>query len=505
MPKPIFRWLTVALLSIFCATPLTPASAIAQSQGNLPSLGDTERDALSPISEYKLGSEIMEKIRIDPDYVDDALVLDYLNNFGNRLVSMHPEARGEAGNDFFFFAVRDPAINAFALPGGFIGVHTGLMVAAQSESELASVIGHEIGHVAQRHIARSMGQQRQDMLIPLASIVLGALAARNNPDAGMAMMTGGQGYAIQRQLNFSREAEREADRIGFQIMRDGGFDTSGMTVFFGRLQTASRSYTDSTPSYLRTHPMTTERIADIEARIREQPYRQHVDSLDFHLIRARVRILQDQTANGLYEVAGLLRQQARSGNRTEAAAAQYGLAVIALKQGDVAKARALLQQVQKLARDQTSGKRNEILTSLSIEIKLAGNQKNDAAKEAEAALSQFPGSRGIARQYADVLYAAGRYEDAAQYLRSQVQIYRDEAQLQQQLAKTYAAQGKIALMHMALAESYGMKGGLSSALEQLALARSSPDATFYDNSIIDARERELQAKRREQLKEKKPR
>jgi len=191
MPKPIFRWLTVTLLSIFCAAPLMPASAIAQSQGSLPSLGDTERDALSPISEYKLGSEIMEKIRIDPDYIDDALVLGYLNNFGNRLVSMHPEARGEAGNDFFFFAVRDPAINAFALPGGFIGVHTGLMVAAQSESELASVIGHEIGHVAQRHIARSMGQQRQDMLIPIASIVLGALAARSNPDAGMAMMTGG--------------------------------------------------------------------------------------------------------------------------------------------------------------------------------------------------------------------------------------------------------------------------------------------------------------------------
>jgi len=310
---------------------------------------------------------------------------------------------------------------------------------------------------------------------------------------------------MQRQLNFSREAEREADRIGFQIMRDGGFDTSGMNVFFGRLQTAARSYTDSTPSYLRTHPMTTERIADIEARIREQPYRQHADSLDFHLIRARVRILQDQTANGLHEVAVLLHQQARSGNRMEAAAAQYGLAVIALKQGDVAKARALQQQAQKLVREQMSGKRNEILTSLSIEIKLAGNQLNDAVKEAEAALSQFSGSRGISRQYADVLYAAGRYEDAAQYLRSQVQLYRDEAQLQQQLAKTYAAQGKIALMHMALAESYGMKGGLSSALEQLALARSSPDATFYDNSIIDARERELQARRREQLKEKKSR
>ena len=482
---------------------LSPGSAFAQIQSNLPSLGDTERSELSPATEYKLGSEIMQKIRVDRDYIDDAAVLEYLNHFGNRLVSTHPEARGETGNDFFFFAVRDPAINAFALPGGFIGVHTGLLLAAQTESELASVVSHEIGHVSQRHIARMLGQQRQDMLIPLASMLLGALAARSNPDAAMAMMTGGQGLAMQRQLNFSRDAEREADRIGFQIMRDGGFDTSGMTVFFGRLQTASRSYTDTTPSYLRTHPLTTERIADMDARIREQPYRQHADSLEFHLIRARVRVLQDQTTHGLHEAAGLLERQAKSGNKIQLAAAHYGLAVIALKQGDTARAHSMLQQVRKTSQDQLPGKRNALLTSLSIDIKLAANQKDEAVKEAEAALSHFTASRSLARQYAQALYVAGRYEDAAQYLRSQVQLYRDEPQLQQQLAKTYAAQGKKALMHLALAESYGMTGGLSSALEQLGLARSAPDVTFYDHAIIDAREREFQAKRREQLKEKK--
>ena len=140
--------------------------------------------------------------------------------------------------------------------------------------------------MAQRHIARMLGKQKQDMLIPLAAMVLGALAISSSPDAGVAMIMGGQGLALQRQLNFSRDAEREADRVGLDIMREAGFETAGMINFFGRLQTASRNYSDNAPPYLRSHPMTTERIADIQARTRDLRYRQHVDSLDFPLIQA---------------------------------------------------------------------------------------------------------------------------------------------------------------------------------------------------------------------------
>src|SRR5690606_26973355 len=200
---------------------------------------------LSPVMERKLGEQVMRQIRRNRDYLDDMPVQEYLNNIGNDLLSVRPEARGEAQYDYFFFAVRDPVLNAFALPGGFIGVHSGLVLAAQSEWELASVMAHEIGHVAQRHIARMLGKQRQDMLIPLAGMLLGALAASASPDAGMAMMMGSQGLAVQRQLNFSREAEREADRIGLDILREAGYETNGMINFFGRLQQAARGYTDT--------------------------------------------------------------------------------------------------------------------------------------------------------------------------------------------------------------------------------------------------------------------
>ncbi|MDQ9170008.1 M48 family metalloprotease [Oxalobacteraceae bacterium R-40] len=472
-------------------------AVLPASAQNLPNLGDTAREELSPVMERRLGEQIMRDIRRNRDYLEDAPVLEYLNNFGASLIAARPEVRGEADYDFFFFAVRDPMLNAFALPGGFIGVHSGLLLAAQSESELASVVAHEIGHVSQRHIARMIGNQKQDALIPLASMILGALAASSSPDLAAATIMGGQGVALQRQLNFSRDAEREADRVGLQILQEGGFDTSGMTAFFGRIQTASRAYNDSLPAYLRSHPMTTERIADIQARTRNQRYKQRADSLDFHVIRARMRVLQDSSAQGLREAALAFDSQLQQKSRPQSIAAKYGLAYIAFRQGAYDKATALVQEARALMPPNKSMP----LASLGIDIRLNANQPGEALKEAELARSQFPMSRGIAHQYADALIAAGRHADAERYLRDQAQLYRQEPQLQERLAKVYAAQGKQSLQHLALAESYALRGSLPAALDQLSIARRAPDASFFDQSVIESREKEFQARMREEIKE----
>lgn len=487
------------------------------SAPNLPTLGDSAREDLSPALERKLGEEIMRDIRGDRDYLDDAVILEYLNSFGNALVAARPSVRGETNFDFFFFAVRDPQLNAFALPGGFIAVHSALLIAAQNESELASVLSHEIGHVAQRHIARMLGQQREDFLIPLAGLILAALASRAGGDAAIGVLMAGQGVAIQRQLNFSRDAEREADRIGFQIMGEAGYDTSGMVAFFGRLQNASRNYSDFSAPWLLTHPLTTERIADIQARIREQPYKQRADSLDFYLVRARARVLQDGSAQGLADTTALFKDQLVQQSRLQSAAAQYGLAVIALKQGDVAKAQDWLDAARAtIVRPPKPGtfsmaapapQADAILTALQLEIELVPGQgaavAAQAVEDAEAARLAFPFSRGISSQYADALINAGRTADASRYLREQVQMYREEPRLYGLLAKAYAAEGKMALQHLALAQSYALSGGTLAALDQLTIARKSVDATFYDMSEIDAREREWQERRREEMKEKK--
>ncbi|MES2296430.1 MAG: M48 family metalloprotease [Pseudomonadota bacterium] len=499
---------------------LTAPAGLAQSAAgaaNLPTLGDTEREDLPPIMERKLGEEIMLDIRRDHDFLDDEVILDYLNNFGTQLVQARPGARADTGYDFYFFAVRDPMLNAFALPGGFVAVHSALLLAAQTESELASVLSHEIGHVVQRHIARQIGQQRQDALIPLASVLLAVLAARSSPDASMALLSGGQGLTLQRQLNFGRDAEREADRVGFQIMGAAGYDTSGMVAFFGRLQTASRNYSDLTPAYLRSHPLTSERIADIQARIRETPYHQRPDSLDFQLMRARTRVLQDESAQGRVDAQAVFDSQLAQPSRAQQAAAQYGLSYLALKRSDLVAARKWLAAARATIHPAPvagsfsaapQGSDGEaVFVSMDLDIALAPGQGAAAAgkavKQAELAWQRFPLARGIARQYADAMLAAQQLDGAERFLRDQVQLYRQEPKLQQSLAQVYAAQNKLALQHMALAESYALKGNVLSALDQLAIARKAGDASFYDMAVIDARERELQARRREELKDKK--
>jgi len=499
------------------AAPTTPVLRATDTVG-LPTLGDSARADLSPVLERRLGEEIMNDIRRDRDYLDDDPTLEFLNNFGSNLVSFSPGARGETNADFFFFAVRDPMINAFALPGGFIAVHSQLLIAAQSESELASVLSHEIGHVSQRHIARMLGQQKQDALLPLAALILAALVGKagGGADAAMGVMMGGQGLAMQRQLNFSRDAEREADRVGFQTMRAAGYDTSGMVAFFKRLQSTTRLYGEA-PAWLSSHPLTGERIADIQSRIREapKPGRIRPDSIEFHLVRARARVLQDESQKGRDEARDAFQSQIAGQNTQHQTAGMYGMAYLSLKQGDLKAAQTWLDKARGsmqprpgvLSSERPGSDGTAMFTGLDIEIKMAPGQPPamlaDAMREAEQAHQKFPLSRALARQYAETMIAAGKLDQAAQFLRDQVQQYREEPKLYDQLAKTYAAQGKIALQHMALAESYVLSGATPAAVDQLNMARKAKDVSFYDQAVIDARERELQEKQKEDKKDKK--
>jgi predicted Zn-dependent protease len=319
----------------------------------------------------------------------------------------------------------------------------------------------------------------------------------------MALVMGGQGLTLQRQINFTRESEREADRVGFQILRDAGYDTAGMVTFFGRLQHASRNYTDSGLSFLRSHPLTSERMADIQGRIQEQRYKQRTDGLDFYLMQARVRVLQDRTTQGLMDAAIFFEAQIKTAQEEGVLSAEYGLAFVAYKQHDYDKALKLLNQLIKKVQQSSVQKKwltqTSAFASLAIDINIANKQTEAAIKLAETALQDLPLARGIVVQYAEALITANRSEDAGIFLRDQVSLYRHEAALQNLLAKSYEAQGKAALQHIALAEAYAIDGALPAALQQLEIARRDPDVQFYDLSVIDAREREWQEQHREEL------
>lgn len=272
---------------------------------DLPDLGEVSRQYFSDQDEQTLGRAIMRDVYADPRYLDDPEIETYLNQLGYRLVSVSTRNQRE----FIFFVVDDPTINAFAMPGGNIGVHTGLLLVAQNESELASVVAHEISHVTQNHIARMVASQSQSYWPTLAALGLALLAARSNPNVASAAIASTQAYSIQNQLTYSRDYEREADRLGYELMAPAGFDPRGMSGFFNRLQRASRLYDSNAPAYLRTHPLTSDRISDMEARSEVEPYRQVEDSLDFQLVRARLRAREGSPADAALAARNTLKEK----------------------------------------------------------------------------------------------------------------------------------------------------------------------------------------------------
>ncbi len=444
---------------------------------DLPDLGDASQSALSPVQERKLGEGIMAQIRSDPAYLDDPEVSDYLNSLGYRLVSNSPDPAGP----FEFFAIADGSINAFALPGGFVGVHTGLLRAAQSESELASVLSHEIAHVTQRHIARLIAAQQRVGLASLAALAVAILAARSNSQVSAAAIAAAQAGAIQSQLNFTREHEREADRIGLQIMEKSGFDVHAMPVFFERLQKATRVYETGAPSYLRTHPLTFERIADIQSRIEGVPFRQIPDSLDFQLVRARLAA-QDGNAREAVTNFDRLLEEHKFGTE---AAARYGLVVALLRAGDKVRARKELALLLGLKA------KSPMIDALAAQTLIEVGEVEKGLAIYRDGLRANPSRKALVYGYANALLAANRAADAIQFLGDRLDSRNLDPQIFQFQARAYTAMGKQLLQHRALAEAYVLRGNLPAAIEQLQIAQKAGDGDFYQKSSVEARLKEL--------------
>jgi len=448
----------------------------------LPELGDAAGTAIAPQVERRIGESIVREIRYrDPAYLDDAEITDFLSHLGRRLLSTIPEAHHE----FEFFAMRDPSINAFALPGGFVGVHTGLLVAAESESELASVLAHEIAHVTQRHIARLIGAQQQMQLPSMVALAAAILLGASRPDLAAGAAAAAQGGVVQRQLSYTRDFEREADRIGFRTLQAAGFDVRAMPAFFEKMQRYSRLGDDGTvPSYLRTHPMTTERIADTQGRAASARYRQHLDSLDFHLMRAKLRAESGEAHDAVAAFAAAVRER-RYASET---AARYGLVSARLR------ARQLEQARTELAALRATGAASPMIETLAARVQQASGDAAGALATLGAALRRYPGRLPLIYAYAQALHQAGRYPEALETLDEPVRRHPQDPRLRALQAQTYAALGKRLLQHQAQAELYLLRGSVPAAIEQLQFARAAGDGNFYELSAVEARLKELRAR-----------
>ena len=292
------RRLFSKVLSLLCCLGLLLGQPATLMAAGLPTLGDAGEMSLA--AERRLGDQIVRELYRDSDYLDDPVLMDYVEGTWKRLLDA-ARRRGELPEDMdqrFAWEVllgRDREVNAFALPGGYMGVYLGLLSLVTSRDELASVLGHETSHITQRHISRSMAKEAREMPLMMAAMILGLIAASRSPDVAGAVIMGGQAGMIQSQLNYSRDMEREADRVGYGVMTDAGFDGRGFVTMFDKLQVASRHNDSGGFPYLRSHPLTTERIADMQSRqeLRGQPPMPAVEpaTLEHAIVSARARAM----------------------------------------------------------------------------------------------------------------------------------------------------------------------------------------------------------------------
>jgi predicted Zn-dependent protease len=463
--KPVYAILLCALFA-----------PVALADG-LPELGDVSATVLSPLQEQAIAYQIMRDVMSSGDVVSDVEVTDYVQNLGYRLVASGPDRR----QSFNFFVVQDNSINAFAMPGGVIGVHTGLILAANSESELASVLGHEIGHVVQHHLARMLAQQKRDSIINMASLALAILAARSNPQLGSGAMAAAGAAGVQKQLDYTREHEREADRVGLQILDSGGFDTRAMPAFFTTLSKSSRFVDGTAPSFLRTHPLTTERIADVKNRVDNMPYRQVADSIEFHYIRAKLRAAHGPAQNAINYFEDSLRERRFASEPAE----HYGLALAYMRKNDLDGASKQLDWLRK------NTPPHLYIATLAAKIEVARNHPEQAAKLYIAGLAMFPDHRALIYGYVEHFLATNQNDKALKFISEKQPLYPEDAYFYELQSRAYTAEGKNLLRHQAQGEAYLRRYDLQKAIEQMDLAVKAGDGDFYQVSIVEARLNQL--------------
>lgn len=502
----------LAAIFLIASAGFSQAQAPARSGGSLPVLGDISE--LPASAERRLGDRIASSIYRDPDYLDDPVLGDYLQSIWQPLMTA-ARARGDLGVEleerfaWDVMLIRNRTINAFALPGGYLGVHLGLIGVVENRDELASVLAHELSHVTQRHISRLMSKQSQQMPWVVAAMILGMLAASKNPDAASAAIAGSQAVAIQNQLNFSRDMEREADRVGFGVMADAGFEKQGFATMFDKLQQASRLNDNGAYPYLRSHPMTTERIGDAKGRVQLEASAPSVVSGEasrarvVHAMMAgRARLLGDASADALRLVlaeAQRVPALAAEGLKPRDAGALYAGALAAARLREHSQARSLADKLKTAVA--ASPSMAEAVELLSLELDIAAGRAAQAPKLANRK------SRAAVLLQSQADLAAGRPQDVSDRLQSWVSTHPKDAMAWQMLATAQGQQGQTLRAIRSDAESrvaqldYGAARDRFKAAQDLM--RSGRDtgsgaSAHIDGSIIDTRAREIDQLLREQ-------
>ncbi len=465
----------LAVVSGLLAFVVLPAVA----EVRLPEMGSSAGAVWTPAQQERIGQELLRNLRRAGKLNTDPLIGEYIASLGARLV-----AGAEVMDQrFHFFVIDDPSINAFAAPGGYIGVHTGLIEAARDEGELAAVLAHEIAHVTQEHLARAY-EDADNMSIPTLVGLLGAmLVGAQDAQLGSAAVAGVAAGTAQRQINFTREHEKEADRIGIQILANAGFDPNDMPEFFERMQQASRYTGSQLPTFLRTHPVTSNRLAEAKDRASRLPLRQIPLALDFHLARARVVAATAEDPRVAMTRFMEVRQNSRGVVRT---AAEYGLVRLWTREKQFAEARRLAGELLEKNTDRLA------FRILAAEVETGADKLAAALKIYNEAQQVFPGNRPLTIRHAETLLQMGQAKEARLLLHEHLRNGEPEPDVYRLAAKASGEAGYAAEAHAYLAESFYLLGHHGEALRQIELAFKQPDLDQYLESRLVARKKVIQ-------------
>lgn len=464
----------IACLSAVLIASLSTAPRPAPAQDNLPSLGRSS-PGLTQSDEEQIGREFIRNARRNMDFVEDPELTAYLSKLGQRIAA----SGDEPSSGFEFYLIRNDALNAFAVPGGHIAVNTGLIMATETESELASVLAHEVAHVTQHHLARMLKRSEGEGLK-----MLGALAAAVllGGQAGQAAVVAANANAIENQLEYSRSFEKEADGIGIQTLARAGFDPRGMPAFFERLQRWARVYESGAPEFLRTHPLTTDRIADSKVRAETYESTENPDQTDFYHVRAKIRAtFSDDPGNTAAQFASNL----ESGDYENQTAERYGYALALSNAGRNDEA---LQVIDKLLEESPDSARHQMARG---NILANAGRYEDAVAHFKRVHERWPDRRAVNLYYASTLIQTRRYADAKSVLKKQLLKDRNDPHVYSLLARAEGEMGNSLAAHQNLAEYHYLRDNLREAHRQLKLAEKYVGDSDYARQSIEARMTEI--------------
>jgi predicted Zn-dependent protease len=443
---------------------------------DLPSLGDASSSMVSPQQEHQLGRAWLSLVRGQVSQLSDPQLKDFVETSVYRLseTSQLQDRRLE------FVLLNSPQINAFAAPGGIIGVNGGLFLYAQTEAEYASVMAHELAHLSQRHFARGLEAQQRMQIPVMAGMLAGIVAAAAGAgDLGIAAIASTQAAAMQEQRRFSRQNEQEADRIGLVNLEKAGFDPRAMPSMFERLMRQYR-YDRKPPEFLLTHPVSESRIADTRNRAEQYSGQGTTDSVRYQLMRARVQLTYEDTT-------GLAAKRFRNmlDENPELEAARYGLAIAQIKGGQYKQARETLQPLLAKAP-------NDVVYNLAqIELDMASNRLGEAQSRIERLQTLYPSNYPLKQARIDLLMKQGRTQDAERDLDLLLKDRSKDPDVWYQVAEVRGLSGNTIGLHQARAEFFALVGDYNQAIEQLDFAKRRAVNNFQLASRIDARQREL--------------